>query len=65
MPTIEEDTPLQGNPYFLLFGRTPCLPIDVSVGVTCDYGGTQPYTVYAENLCIRHQYAHDLAVQNA
>ena len=65
MPTIEEDTPLQGNPYFLLFGRTPCLPIDVSVGVTCDNGVTQPYTVYADNLCTLPQYAHDLAVQNA
>ena len=53
------------SPYFLMFGRTPRLPIDVSLGVTLDNGGTQPYTVYAENLRTRLQYAHDLAVQNA
>ena len=48
-----------------MFGRTPRLPIDVSLGVTFDNGVTQPYTVYAENLSTRLQYAHNLAVQNA
>jgi len=48
-----------------MFGHTPRLPIDVSLGVTFDNGVTQPYTVYAENLRTRLQYAHDLAVQNA
>ena len=48
-----------------MFGRTPRLPIDVSLGVTFDNGGTQPYTVYAETLRTRLQHAHDLAAQNA
>lgn len=52
-------------PYFLMFGRTPHLPIEVNLGVTFGNGMTQPYTVYSENLCIRLQYAHNLAVRNA
>ena len=47
-----------------MFCRAPRLPIDVSLRVTFDNGVTQPYTVYAENLRTRLQYAHDLAVQN-
>ena len=41
-------------PYFLMFGCTPRLPIDVSLGVTFDDGMTQPYTVYAEILSPLH-----------
>ena len=53
------------SPYLLMFGRPPRLPIDVSLGVAFDNGGTQPYTVYAENLRTRLKHAHDLAAQNA
>ena len=53
------------SPYLLMFGHTACLPIHVSLGVTFDNGVTQPYTLYAENLHSRLQYAHNLAVQNA
>lgn len=49
------------TPYFLMFIYIPRLPIDVTLGITFDNRGSQPYKVYAENL----QHAHDLAAENA
>ena len=51
------------SPYFLMFGRCPRLPIDLTLRVNFDNGYTQPYTTYAENF--RLQRSHKLARENA
>lgn len=53
------------SPYFLMFGRCPRLPIDLTLGANFDHGYTQPYTSYAENLRVRLQHFNKLARENA
>ena len=48
-------------PYFLMYGRSPRLPIDVTLGLPTKTEDTRPYAAYAENLRARLAHAYRLA----
>lgn len=49
------------SPYFLMYGRSPRLPIDVSLGVPTEGEGARPYTAYADDLRERLAHAYEIA----
>ena len=52
------------SPYFLMFGRTPKMPLDVEMGGTLVDQGQESYQNYARKLQARLNWAYQKAQEN-
>ena len=52
------------SPYFLMFGRTPKIPLDIEMGVTLTDQEPTPYQKYAKKLQARLKWAYQKAQEN-
>ena len=52
------------SPYFLMFGRTPTIPLDVEMGVTLVDQGQGSYQNYAKKLQAKLKWAYQKAQEN-
>ena len=52
------------SPYFLMFGRTPKIPLDVEMGVTLIDQEPEPYQNYAKKLQARLKWVYQKAQEN-
>ena len=52
------------SPYFLMFGRTPKIPLDVEIGVTLIDQEQESYQNYAKKLQARLKWAYQKAQEN-
>ena len=52
------------SPYFLMFGRTPKIPLDVEIGVTLVDQEQESYQNYAKKLQARLKWAYQKAQEN-
>ena len=52
------------SPYFLMFGRTPKIPLDVEMGVTLKDSEQTSYQNYAKKLQARLKWAYQKAQEN-
>lgn len=53
------------TPYELMFGRSPCLPVDLAFGLPVRETPTSTYTEYVKNLRSRLEECYQLASRNA
>ena len=53
------------SPYFLMYGRCPRLPIDITLGIPTKTDNVRPYAAYADNLKEQLTHAYDLASQGS
>ena len=51
--------------YFLMFGRTPKIPLDIEMGVVLVEQGNMSYQNYAEKLQDRLKWAYQIAQENS
>ena len=52
------------SPYFLMFGRTPKIPLDVEMGVTLVGQKQESYQNYAKKLQVRLRWAYQITQEN-
>ena len=52
------------SPYFLMFGRTPKIPLDVEMGVTLVNQEQESYQNYAKKLQAKLKWAYQKAQEN-
>ena len=52
------------SPYFLMFGRTPKIPLDIEMGVTLMDQEPESYQNYAKKLQARLKWAYQKAQEN-
>ena len=52
------------SPYFLMFGRTPKIPLDMEMGVTLVDQGQESYQNYAKKLEAKLKWAYQKAQEN-
>ena len=52
------------SPYFLMFGRTPKIPLDIEMGVTLGEQENMSYQNYAKKLQHRLKWAYQIAQEN-
>ena len=52
------------SPYFLMFGRTPKIPLDVEMGVTLVDQGQESYQNHAKRLQAKLKWAYQKAQEN-
>ena len=52
------------SPYFLMFGRTPKIPLDIEMGVTLIDQEPESYQNYAKKLQARLKWAYQKAQEN-
>ena len=53
------------SPYFLMFGQTPKIPLDVEIGVTLIDHESTSYLNYAKKLQDRLKWANQIAQENS
>ena len=53
------------SPYFLMFGRTPKIPLDVEMGITLTVQGQESCQNYAKKLQARLKWAYQKAQENS
>ena len=52
------------SPYFLMFGQTPKMPLDIEMGVTLTEQGDTSYQNYVKRLRARLEWAYQVAHEN-
>ena len=52
------------SPYFLIFGHTPSIPLNVKIGVTLIERGDSSHQNYAQNLRAQLEWAYQIAHDN-